>query len=85
MSALAILVLRTGKSLDAVIGGIETQAGHFCQILPVHVDFHRVPIGDVVHLMNVVVRRDQTGHPSGGILLDGFDFEFAIARLRSIV
>src|SRR5215510_13348673 len=53
---LAVLILRARESLDAIVGDIKTQARHLCEIFPVHVDFHSIPIRDVVHLMNIVVR-----------------------------
>src|SRR4030095_7890310 len=58
VGGLAVLIFRTGEGSSAVVSDIETQAWHLCEIFAVHVDFHSVPIRDVIHLMNVVVRRD---------------------------
>src|SRR4030095_16288623 len=58
VGGLAVLIFRTGEVFSAVVSDIETQAWHLCEIFAVHVDFHSVPIRDVIHLMNVVVRRD---------------------------
>jgi len=54
----AVVVLGTGEGFDDFRGGVEAQSGHVRQIFAVDVNFHGIAIGDVVHLVDVIVGRD---------------------------
>ena len=52
----AVVVFRTGKGFDGFGGNVEAQSRHVGQILAVDVDLYGIAIGNVVHLMDVIVR-----------------------------